>query len=92
MRHDFLDKYSDRDSVVHRADVRVKIVVVAAALVTLNAFRMPPAWLGAAAAAALAAAVVAARLPFWYVFRRAAAVLPFALIIGVFLPFTQEGR
>ncbi len=92
MRHDFLDKYSDLDSVVHRADVRVKIVVVAAAIVSLNAFRMPPAWLGGAAAGLLVATACLSRLPAFYVFRRAAAVLPFAIIIGAFLPFTQEGR
>jgi len=92
MRHDFLDKYSDRDGVLHRLDPRVKIVAVAATLVTLNAFRMPPLWLGAGLGGALFAAACLSRLPLCYVFRRAAAVLPFALIIGAFLPFTTEGR
>ena len=92
MRHDFLDKYSDRDSVVHRADVRAKIVAVAVMLVALNVLRAPPWYVFAAAAGLLIAAACLSRLPAFYVFRRAAAVLPFALIIGVFLPFTQEGR
>jgi cobalt/nickel transport system permease protein len=92
LRHDFLDKYSDGQSAVHRLDARAKIVALAAALMALNAFRMPPAWLGAALAGALVVAVFLSRLPAGYVFRRAAAVLPFAIIIGVFLPFTTEGR
>ncbi len=92
MRHSFLDKYSDRDSFVRRRDVRLKIVVVAAILVGLNVLRAPPWYVPAAAGVLLVAAVAAARLPFWYVFARAAAVLPFAFIVGIFLPFTTEGR
>ena len=92
MKHDFLDKYSDRAGPLHRLDARVKIVVVAAALVALNAFRMPPAWLGAGAAGLLIAAACLSRLPASYVFRRAAAVRPFAVVVGAFLPFTREGR
>jgi cobalt/nickel transport system permease protein len=92
MRHDFLDKYSDRSGPFHRLEPRVKIAVVAAVLLGLNLFRTPPVWLGGAAAALLVAAVAFSRLPFFYVFRRAAIVLPFALVIGVFLPFTTEGQ
>ncbi|MGD8718151.1 MAG: cobalt ECF transporter T component CbiQ [Candidatus Zixiibacteriota bacterium] len=92
MRHDFLDKHSDLNGPFHRLDARIKIVAVATVLVTLNAFRTPPAWLGAGAAGLLVAAVCLSRLPVLYVFRRAAAVLPFAVIIGAFLPFTTEGR
>ena len=92
MRHDFLDKYSDRAGPLHRLDARVKIVAVAVALVALNAFRTPPALLGAGAAGLLLAATCLSRVPVLYVFRRAAAVLPFAVVIGSFLPFTQDGR
>jgi cobalt/nickel transport system permease protein len=92
MRHDFLDKYSDRAGVVHQLDARVKIAVAAVVVVALNVLRAPPWYVGAAAAAGLVAAVVIARLPFWYVFRRAAAVLPFALLLGVFLPVTTAGE
>jgi cobalt/nickel transport system permease protein len=91
MRHDFLDKYSDRGGPLHRLEPRMKIVAVAAALLGVNLFRMPPAWLGGAAAALLVV-VALSRLPFFYVFRRAAVVLPFAFIVGIFLPFTTEGR
>ncbi len=91
MRHDFLDKYSDRDGPLHRLEPRIKVVAVAAVLLGVNIFRVPPAWLGAVAAGLLVVAVAFSRLPAWYVFRRAAVVLPFALVIGVFLPFTTEG-
>ncbi len=92
MRHDFLDKYSDRGGPLHRLGPRVKIVAVVAVLLGINLFRMPPLWLGGAVAVALLVAVAFSRVPFLYVFRRAAVVLPFALIIGVFLPFSTEGR
>ena len=92
MRHGFLDKYSDRDSFLHRRDARVKIVAVGAVLVGLNVLRTPPWYIPAAAAALLAAGVAVSRLPLFYVFRRAALVLPFALVIGIFLPFTTEGE
>jgi cobalt/nickel transport system permease protein len=92
MRHGFLDKFSDRDSFLHRRDARVKIVALAAILLALNVFRSPPWYIPAAAATILVATVAVARLPLFYVFRRAALVLPFALVIGVFLPFTTEGE
>ncbi|UCH79400.1 MAG: cobalt ECF transporter T component CbiQ [Candidatus Coatesbacteria bacterium] len=92
MRHEFLDKHSERAGPLHRLDARAKTVAVALILLGLNVLRMPPAWLGAAAAGLLLAAVIASRLPLGYVFRRAAVVLPFAVIIGAFLPFTTEGR
>jgi cobalt/nickel transport system permease protein len=92
MRHGFLDKYSDRDGFLHRRDARAKIVAVGAVLVALNVLRTPPWYIPAAAAAILAAGVAVSRLPFFYVFRRAALVLPFALVIGIFLPFTTEGE
>jgi cobalt/nickel transport system permease protein len=76
MTHYFLYKYSDRGGPLHRLEPRVKIVAVAAVLLGINLFRMPPLWLGGAAAALLVAAVV----------------LPVAFIIGIFLPFTTEGR
>jgi len=92
MRHGFLDKFSYADGFLHRRDARVKTVAVAAVLVALNVLRTPPWYIPAAAAALLAAAVAVARLPLFYVFRRAAFVLPFALVIGIFLPFTTEGE
>ncbi len=92
MRHGFLDKFSDADGFLHRGDARVKIVAVGAVLVGLNVLRSPPWYIPAAAATILVAAVAVARLPLFYVFRRAAVVLPFALVIGIFLPFTTEGE
>ena len=92
MKHGFLDKFSDADGFLHRRDARVKIVAVGAVLVGLNVLRSPPWYIPAAAATILVAAVAVARLPLFYVFRRAAVVLPFALVIGIFLPFTTEGE
>ncbi len=91
MRHSFLDKYSDGSSVIHRADARVKIAAAAVMLLALNVFRLPRWYILAGAVGVLLVAVIVARLPLGYVFRRAAVVLPFAGVVGVFLPVTTAG-
>jgi len=92
MPHDFLDKYSDGDGRFHRMDARWKAVAIVAILLALNVLRASPWWLSAGAAAVLIAAVCAARVAVFHVLRRGAAALPFALVVGAFLPFTTGGE
>lgn len=82
MRHVILDRWSRRQSVLHRRDPRAKIVAVTAFLVAVATTQGFFAATSAAYFALLAAAVICARLPLAGVFARAAVVLPFSLVFA----------
>lgn len=92
MRHSFLDKYSDRDSPVHRLDPRTKFL--AAVLLILALALVPPdSWLTYGLCFVLvAAAVLVARVPVGYVLKRSLVIMPFVAMIAVFIPFFKEGE
>lgn len=91
MKHGFLDKYSDRASLLRRRDARLKIAVAAALLIAVNATRRPPWEILAGVAAAVSVLFTLSRLPLRFLLTRPAAALPFALAAGAFLPLTTPG-
>ncbi|MBN1213783.1 MAG: cobalt ECF transporter T component CbiQ [candidate division Zixibacteria bacterium] len=88
MRHDFIDKYAEINSPVHRLEPRIKILaaLVAVALVTsepkgeLFAFLFYFAVLGAV--------VSQSRVPVVYVLKRLLIVSPFIIAAGLLLPLS----
>ncbi len=91
MKHSFLDKYSDRDSLIHRLDPRTKLVatLVFIAMVVL----LPHAsWLTYGLYfAVVAILIVASRVPVTYIFARSLVIVPFVLMVALFIPFFKEG-
>lgn len=92
MKHSFLDQYSDRDSFGHRLDPRVKFLLVL--LFILCVVLTPPgSWTGFALYFGLIAGLILiSRLPPGYVIKRSLLVVPFVLLIAVFVPFFKEGE
>ena len=91
MKHDFLDKYSDGESFIHRLDPRTKLLL---SLLLITAIVLTPvdSWL----AYGLFLAVILvwlglSHLPPGYVFKRSLVIMPFVLLIAVFVPFFKEG-
>ncbi len=92
MRHSFIDKYSDRDSVIHRLDPRTKIVAFLA-FILFVIFTPPNLILQFVSYLIVMAAVIAlAHLPFSYVLKRSLVIIPFVLLIAIFIPFFKEGE
>lgn len=92
MEHDFIDKYSDLDSVIHRLDPRIKIVS-ALLFIIFVVFTPPDAWVTFPLYFLLILFVVyLSRVPYGYVFKRSLVPLPFVLLIVVFVPFLKQGR
>ena len=84
MEHDFLDKYSNLDSIIHRTDVRIKILVfisfvLLVILTPAGEFKMFLLYFLAALSVILASGV-----PLGFVFRRSLVVFPFVILIGLF--------
>lgn len=92
MKHSFIDQYSDRDSLIHRLDPRSKLVMtlafIAAVVLTPSA-----GWLVYCLYfVIIATLVLLSRLPLLYIFRRSLVIIPFVLLVAVFVPFFKEGE
>ncbi|MBC7230680.1 MAG: cobalt ECF transporter T component CbiQ [Actinobacteria bacterium] len=91
MKHVFLDEYSDLRSPVHRLDPRAKLVGFIA-LIVICVSTPPDRYAAFAAYLGLELALVAlSRLPWRHVLKRALVVLPFILVVALFLPFFSRG-
>ncbi len=92
MKHSFLDKYSDRDSLIHRLDPRTKFIITI--IFILMVVITPPAtWYGFALyLAVIVCMVLLSRVPALYVFKRSLLILPFIGIIAVSIPFVKQGE
>jgi cobalt/nickel transport system permease protein len=91
MKHSFLDRFSDRNSVIHRLDPRTKFVAVFLLILAL-ALTSPGRWLVYAVYFVLIVVLVLlSRVPALYVFKRSLVIIPFVLVIAVFIPFFKEG-
>ncbi len=92
MKHSFIDEYSRLDSIIHRLDPRTKLISTLAfvlAVVLTPAGNWP---FFAFYFVLIALLLVLSRLPLLYVLKRALVILPFVLLIAVFIPFFKEGE
>jgi cobalt/nickel transport system permease protein len=92
MRHSFLDKYSDIGSVIHCLDPRVKIIsfFIYIFLVILT----PPMEVYQFVAYFIIIFIVLliTRVPIIYVLKRTLIIIPFVLLVGIFIPFFKEDQ
>ncbi len=92
MKHSFIDQYSDRDSFIHRLDPRTKfittLVFILAVIIT-----PPTRWQVFALYLFLMAALIfVSKVPVFYVLKRSLVIMPFVVMIAVFIPFFKEGE
>ena len=92
MKHSFLDYYSHRDSFIHRLDPRTKFI---ATLVFILAVVLTP--LGSWWAFILYFALITvwfllSKVPLFYVLKRSLVIMPFVVLIAIFIPFFKEGE
>lgn len=92
MKHSFLDQYSDGNSFLHRLDARTKFIFVLLFIISITL--MPPgSWYAFIVYfAVIAGLIIFARLPVAYVFKRSLAVIPFVLMLALFIPFFKTGE
>jgi len=92
VKHSFIDEYSHLNSVIHRLDPRTKLI---ASLAFILAVMLTPTnnWLVFAFYFAIIAFMLAfSQLPPIYVLKRSLVILPFVLLIAIFIPFFREGE
>lgn len=92
MKHSFLDQYSDRDSLIHRLDPRTKLITTFVFILAV-VLTPPDSWLAYALYFALVVTLLTlSRLPAFHVFKRSLVIIPFVLLIAIFIPFFKEGE
>jgi cobalt/nickel transport system permease protein len=92
MKHSFLDQYSDRDSPIHRLDPRSKLIMSFAFILAV-VLTPPDSWLAYALYFALMVTLLAlSQLPVFYVLKRSLVIIPFVLLVAIFIPFFKEGE
>jgi cobalt/nickel transport system permease protein len=92
VKHSFLDQYSDLDSLIHRLDPRTKAITTLAFILAV-VLTPPTRWYAFALYFALIALVVLlSKLPPLYVLKRSLVVVPFVLVIAIFIPFFKQGE
>ena len=91
MKHAFLDVYSDLRSPLHQLDPRAKLVGFIV-LIIICVTTPPDLYAAFAAYLGLEIALVfLSRLPWKHVLKRMLIVLPFILVVAVFIPFFDHG-
>jgi cobalt/nickel transport system permease protein len=92
VQYNFLDRYLQGSSLVHRLDPRLKLLAALAFVVVATLIR-PHAWPAYLLLAALAwTAVLVSGVPLSVALKRSAVALPFAGIVALSLPFTRAGQ
>jgi len=92
MKHSFVDEYSGINSFVHRLDPRTKLLcslafILAVVLTPADTWRAFAAYL-----LIMLALILLSRLPIGYVLKRSLVILPFVIMVVVFVPFFRQGQ
>ena len=92
MKHSFLDQYSDRDSFIHRLDPRTKLIttlVFILVVITTPPTRWP---VFALYFCLITTLLLLSKVPIFYILKRSLVIMPFVLLIAIFIPFFKEGE
>ncbi|MBA7649348.1 Nickel transport protein NikQ [subsurface metagenome] len=91
MKHSFIDQYSDLDSFIHKLDPRTKFITTLVFILVVVS-TPPTRWQAFALYFFLMATLLLiSRLPIIYVLKRSLVIMPFVLMIAIFIPFFKEG-
>jgi len=92
VKHSFLDQYSERDSIIHRLDPRTKLITTLSFILAV-VLTPPDRWQAFALYFLLVATLILlSRVPPLYVLKRSLVIMPFVLLIAIFIPFFKEGE
>ena len=92
MHHAFIDKFSRGTTLIHRLDPRAKALFFFPLVVLINLTPIGLVPIFAGYACLLVGLALAARVPLGYLAKRLLLVLPFVLVIILFVPFLTEGE
>lgn len=92
MKHSFIDRYSDRDSIIHRLDPRIKFIT-AIVFILAVVLAPPGTWLAFGLFfAVMAILILLSKVPVLYILKRSLVIMPFVVLIAIFIPFFKQGE
>jgi len=90
MQHSYIDKYADLESFIHRIDPRVKIVTFFA-FILFVVLTNETAYLSFLLyGTILLILLFSSRIPFLFMFKKSLVVIPFVVLIAIFIPFIKK--
>lgn len=92
MHHSYLDEYSDLASFIHKVEPRIKIITFV--LFILFIVLTPPTFFITFGfyGIVIIILIILSKIPFQFIFKRSLVVIPFVLLIAVFIPFFKKGE
>jgi len=87
MQHSFIDKYADRDSILHRLDPRVRICLFLLLIMAAVATRAADFFHLIELTVLLVVLAALSRIPIGFILRRVLVVSPFLLMVVLMAPF-----
>jgi cobalt/nickel transport system permease protein len=87
MEHGFLDKFSERDSPIHRLDPRGKFIAALAMIIALTQITERQAWLFIPMLVLIIIPALLGRIPLGFILRKSLILLPMVVMVAIFLPF-----
>ncbi|MFH1493152.1 MAG: cobalt ECF transporter T component CbiQ [Candidatus Omnitrophota bacterium] len=92
MKHGYIDKYSNVDSFIHKLDPRVKISCLVT-FILFVIFTRPTSFIAFALYGVLIAALILlSKIPLRFILKRSLVIIPFVLMIAIFIPFFKKGE
>ena len=92
MQHSYLDKYSGLDSLIHGINPGIKIITFFS-FVLFIIFTKPDSFMAFGFYAILIATLILlSRIPAIFILKRSLVIMPFVLMIAVFIPFFKPGK
>lgn len=89
MQHSYIDKYADLDSFIHRIDPRAKIIAFFIFILFI-VLTNPTAYLSFLLYSLLILILLfISRIPISFIFKKSLVVIPFVLLISIFIPFIK---
>ncbi len=89
MKHSYLDKYSNLDSLIHHLDVRAKIIMFFALIILAVSTPAASYYAFIVYWAILLILLFLSRLPWVHVVKRSLIVIPFVFMVAIFIPFLK---
>jgi cobalt/nickel transport system permease protein len=89
MKHDFLDKYSNLNSPIHRLDTRAKIIIFLGLIIFCVSTPPDAYWAFIGYALFLVFAGALSRVPPRYILKSSLVVIPFVILVAAFIPFLK---
>ena len=92
MKHSFIDQYSDQDSFIHRLDPRTKLITTLVFILAVI-ITPPTKWqVFAFYLFFIATLIFVSKVPIFYILKRSLVIMPFVVMIAIFIPFFREGE